>query len=189
MKRGADISEYQGQLDYEQLALSVDFVYIRASIGVLPDKYIDRNIQETDRLGIKRGFYHAYDWGIPLAPQIDKHYRLLEGVREDYNRAIDFEKYRGIQSPKAILAGWEEAFLEIILYSNIDFIKRYLQDPTLTRIKLWLANWRAIFPAVPLPWPPIPYMWQYAVVPGASYGCKPNPKNVPKIDLDVMLEI
>lgn len=189
MKRGADISEYQGLINYDRLILTVDFIYIRASIGLLPDKYIDRNIQECERVGLQHGFYHAYDWTIPIAAQIEAHYGILQGVDEHYPRALDLEKYKGTQQPRAVLVAWREAFRDSILYCNPSFIKRYLTDPSLTDTPLWLANWGTNYPVTAWPWSPVPFMWQYAVVPGAGYGCRPNPINIPKIDLDVILEV
>lgn len=187
--RGVDISENQGDINFDTLAQTVDFVYIRASDGLLPDRKIDRNIQESDRVGLKRGFYHGFRWGIPVEDQIRVNNNILGGVREDYRRVFD-QEWSWITKPPINplynLEAWRAAHPDGGTYNNPDFIKRFLQDVTISNIPLWIANWNVVTPAIPLPFFPFTWMWQFRVVAGSPYGCKPSPVYVPKIALDIM---
>lgn len=59
MIHGCDISKWQGQIDFDQLAAEMEFVVIRSSYGVgKTDQQFTRNRDEARRVGIHHGFYH-----------------------------------------------------------------------------------------------------------------------------------
>lgn len=58
--RGIDVSEWQGNIDYESVKGSgIEVVYIRASEGFnYTDPYYLRNYNGAKQNGLKVGFYH-----------------------------------------------------------------------------------------------------------------------------------
>jgi lysozyme len=57
--RGIDVSEFQGQPNYDQLKGELDFVIIRASFGTArQDHDFTYNRDNARRVGLLRGFYH-----------------------------------------------------------------------------------------------------------------------------------
>ncbi len=59
---GVDVSNHQGEIDWNALALSgVSFAYIKATEGgMFKDKSFARNWREAERVGVKRGAYHFF---------------------------------------------------------------------------------------------------------------------------------
>lgn len=61
MIKGADVSRWQGKIDWDAFAPAVDFVIIKASggdQGLYPDGQFSRNQSEARRLNKPRGYYH-----------------------------------------------------------------------------------------------------------------------------------
>ena len=55
--KGADISDYQGQPDFEKLKQTVDFVLTKATEGVGFTAWtLNRNKAEMRRVGLRHGF-------------------------------------------------------------------------------------------------------------------------------------
>jgi lysozyme len=59
MIRGADVSKYQGVINFDQLRPAIDFIIIRSTYGVgYKDAQFDRNWREAKRVGLPRAAYH-----------------------------------------------------------------------------------------------------------------------------------
>lgn len=58
--RGIDVSNWQGYIDYRQVAESgIEVVYIKSSQGSnIKDAYFDINYENAKANGLKVGFYH-----------------------------------------------------------------------------------------------------------------------------------
>ena len=58
--QGIDVSEWQGNINFEQVAASgIKIVYIRSSLGnSYIDPYFQQNYQKARAAGLKIGFYH-----------------------------------------------------------------------------------------------------------------------------------
>lgn len=64
-----DVSEHNGVIDWEKLKQEgIEYAVIRSSLGTIrEDKYLQRNVDECNRLGIQYGLYHYsyYGWEAP----------------------------------------------------------------------------------------------------------------------------
>jgi lysozyme len=59
--KGADVSHWQGQIDWDLLNTGASFVIIKATggdDGLYTDSQFTRNCDEARRVGLPRGFYH-----------------------------------------------------------------------------------------------------------------------------------
>lgn len=66
--KGADISDYQGQPDFDKLKEAVDFVLTKATEGVgFMAQTLNRNKAEMRRVGLQHGFYHFARGGDSIA--------------------------------------------------------------------------------------------------------------------------
>lgn len=187
-KRGIDVSEHQGTIDWEKVKASgVEFAIIRAGYGRNnPDKQFVRNITACNRLGIPCGVYwFSYAYTPKMAAQEALY--CLEAVkpyRVEYPVAFDFEydsvryaEEKGITVQKALSTAMADAFCNAIqndgyytaLYTNLDYLQRYFAEELLDKYDLWLAQWPK---TVDLENPPAGAgIWQYTssgTVPGIS---------------------
>lgn len=91
---GRDISEFQGDVDFDRLAgAGIDFVIMRASQGVgFVDGKFARNQSEARRTGIPRGYYHFADnTGTPQA-QADHFLATVGGLQPGESVWLDQEE-------------------------------------------------------------------------------------------------
>lgn len=66
--KGADISDFQGQPDFNRLKEELDFVLTKATEGVgFTAHTLPRNKSEMRRVGLQHGFYHFARGGDPIA--------------------------------------------------------------------------------------------------------------------------
>jgi len=65
--KGADISDFQGQPDFDKLKEDLDFVLTKATEGVgFTAQTLNRNKSEMRRVGLQHGFYHFARGGDPI---------------------------------------------------------------------------------------------------------------------------
>lgn len=127
--RGIDISEFQGEIDFEEVRRSgIEAVYIRVGAGEYTDEYFAENYERAKAAGLKIGFYHYV-----TARSVDEGRRqarffasLAAGREPDMRLAMDFE-YFGSLSVSQINA-ISEAYLdeltaltkrEAVIYSDL----------------------------------------------------------------------
>lgn len=111
--RGIDISEIQGEIDFEEVRRSgIEAVYIRVGAGEYTDEYFAENYERAKAAGLKIGFYHYV-----TASSVDEGRRqarffasLAAGREPDMRLAMDFE-YFGSLSVSQINA-ISEAYLD-----------------------------------------------------------------------------
>ena len=111
--RGIDISEFQGEIDFEEVRRSgIEAVYIRVGAGEYTDEYFAENYERAKAAGLKIGFYHYV-----TARSVDEGRRqarffasLAAGREPDMRLAMDFE-YFGSFSVSQINA-ISEAYLD-----------------------------------------------------------------------------
>src|SRR5262249_10023714 len=66
--KGTDISDFQGQPDFDKLKEELDFVLTKATEGVGFTAWtLNRNKSEMRRVDLPHGFYHFARGGDPLA--------------------------------------------------------------------------------------------------------------------------
>ena len=163
MKKGIDVSQWQGTIDWQQVHPNVDFVFLKATEGPgFVDPSFQRNRAECNRLGIPWGPYHfaqigsdpnsqaAHLWRTagpsPLPPVLDLEPTSVPSRDACADWALTFQ------------ATLERAAGRIpTLYTGayVQFTRR----PSFTRYPLWLAA----YTPQPIDCPPWPTwsVWQY----------------------------
>ncbi len=133
---GADVSHYQGHIDWRKLAESneISYVYLKATEGAsLVDDTYHRNLREARRLGIKVGSYHFYRPNVNWQQQYKNLVSVVKKGKQDLVPVIDIE-YRGrcsqakfISDLKAFLAKVTKHYgKKPMLYTYHNFYNKYL---------------------------------------------------------------
>ena len=158
MLKGVDISYANGNIDFDKLKNSIDFLMIRAGRGKKIDDYFERNAEKATARGIPFGLYwFSYATSVAEAEaeadrviEAAQRYRVKMPIAYDYEYGSDvFVKNMGKtvsaetcrKMASAFLSRVEAAGYYAVIYSNVDYIKRVF-SPLLTRWGLWLADWR-----------------------------------------------
>lgn len=163
MKKGIDVSAYQGNINWDAVKTSKngDFAMLRAGWGTKSiDPKFKRNVQECTRLKIPMGVY----WFIYCANDTEAQQNAIaclnaiKGIKFDYPICADFEydstayaAKRGVYVDKNTASRWVKIFLDTIKkagysvanYTNLDYYKRYFTTEINNRYDVWFAYWGA----------------------------------------------
>jgi GH25 family lysozyme M1 (1,4-beta-N-acetylmuramidase) len=187
-KRGIDVSEFNGKIDWEKVKKSgkVDFAIIRSSLGwtdgdveTRRDKRFIENIAGCERWGIPYGIYHYSYCLKPENAQKEAEYvvRNIEGTRPSMGVWYDIEDSKQIPLGKTALTRMAKTFCETLynagydvgVYSYLAWLNQYLDMDALSDYPCWVAQVN-----VPKPTYTKPYvMWQYSWT-GSIDGIKGN---------------
>lgn len=160
--RGIDISEFQGEIDFEEVRRSgIEAVYIRVGAGEYTDEYFAENYERAKAAGLKIGFYHYV-----TARSVEEGRRqarffasLAAGREPDMRLAMDFE-YFGSLSVSQINA-ISEAYLdeltaltrrEAVIYSDLSNARNIFSRALAEKYPLWAAQYGADEPSVNGKW-------------------------------------
>ena len=160
--RGIDISEFQGEIDFEEVKRSgIEAVYIRVGAGEYTDEYFAENYERAKAAGLKIGFYHYV-----TARSVDEGRRqarffasLAAGREPDMRLAMDFE-YFGSLSVSQINA-ISEAYLdeltaltrrEAVIYSDLSNARNIFSRALAEKYPLWAAQYGADEPSANGKW-------------------------------------
>lgn len=160
--RGIDISEFQGEIDFEEVRRSgIEAVYIRVGAGEYTDEYFAENYERAKATGLKIGFYHYV-----TARSVDEGRRqarffasLAAGREPDMRLAMDFE-YFGSLSVSQINA-ISEAYLdeltaltkrEAVIYSDLSNARNIFSRALAEKYPLWAAQYGADEPSANGKW-------------------------------------
>lgn len=160
--RGIDISEFQGEIDFEEVRRSgIEAVYIRVGAGEYTDEYFAENYERARAAGLKIGFYHYV-----TARSVDEGRRqarffasLAAGREPDMRLAMDFE-YFGSLSVSQINA-ISEAYLneltaltrrEAVIYSDLSNARNIFSRALAEKYPLWAAQYGADEPSANGKW-------------------------------------
>ena len=160
--RGIDISEFQGEIDLEEVRRSgIEAVYIRVGAGEYTDEYFAENYERAKAAGLKIGFYHYV-----TARSVDEGRRqarffasLAAGREPDMRLAMDFE-YFGSLSVSQINA-ISEAYLdeltalmkrEAVIYSDLSNARNIFSRALAEKYPLWAAQYGADEPSANGKW-------------------------------------
>lgn len=160
--RGIDISEFQGEIDFEEVRRSgIEAVYIRIGAGEYTDEYFAENYERAKAAGLKIGFYHYV-----TARSVDEGRRqarffasLAAGREPDMRLAMDFE-YFGSLSVSQINA-ISEAYLdeltaltkrEAVIYSDLSNARNIFSRALAEKYPLWAAQYGADEPSANGKW-------------------------------------
>ena len=160
--RGIDISEFQGEIDFEEVRRSgIEAVYIRVGAGEYTDEYFAENYERAKAAGLKIGFYHYV-----TARSVEEGRRqarffasLAAGREPDMRLAMDFE-YFGSLSVSQINA-ISEAYLdeltaltkrEAVIYSDLSNARNRFSRALAEKYPLWAAQYGADEPSANGKW-------------------------------------
>ena len=161
MKRGIDVSTYQGDINWAQVkADGIDFAFIKASQGRsvsnpslrnFTDSKFAQNIVNANRRGIRVGVYHYLTaWNVTEAMQEAEYFlSVIAPYRSiiDLWAAVDVEDSRSPQD-KTLMSQVVNTFCSRVeaegyrpmVYTNPDWLKNKLGN--VSHWDLWLALWR-----------------------------------------------
>lgn len=160
--RGIDISEFQGEIDFEEVRRSgIEAVYIRVGAGEYTDEYFAENYERAKAAVLKIGFYHYV-----TARSVEEGRRqarffasLAAGREPDMRLAMDFE-YFGSLSVSQINA-ISEAYLdeltaltkrEAVIYSDLSNARNIFSRALAEKYPLWAAQYGADEPSANGKW-------------------------------------
>jgi len=162
MLKGADISKWQGTVNFDLLRDAIDFIIIRTGYGVgYTDPQYVRNRDEARRVGLLCGFYHyAYPNNNAPEAEADSFLNIVGTPKEGEILVLDFEEQ--FSNP----VDWCLRFLDRVtsrlngykpmIYLNLAIINQYDWKPLVdANYGLWLARWdyNATAPAPMTDWP------------------------------------
>lgn len=160
--RGIDISEFQGEIDFEEVRRSgIEAVYIRVGAGEYTDEYFAENYERAKAAGLKIGFYHYVTArsGKEGRRQARFFASLAAGRKPDMRLAMDFE-YFGSLSVSQINA-ISEAYLdeltaltkrEAVIYSDLSNARNIFSRALAEKYPLWAAQYGADEPSANGKW-------------------------------------
>lgn len=160
--RGIDISEFQGEIDFEEVKRSgIEAVYIRVGAGEYADEYFAENYERAKAAGLKTGFYHYVTArSVGEGRRQARFFASLAAGREpDMRLAMDFE-YFGSLSVSQINA-ISEAYLdeltaltkkEAVIYSDLSNARDIFSRTLAEKYPLWAAQYGADEPSANGKW-------------------------------------
>ena len=160
--RGIDISEFQGEIDFEEVRRSgIEAVYIRVGAGEYTDEYFAENYERARAAGLKIGFYHYVTArSVGEGRRQARFFASLAAGREpDMRLAMDFE-YFGSLSVSQINA-ISEAYLDeltaltkrgAVIYSDLSNARNIFSRALAEKYPLWAAQYGADEPSANGKW-------------------------------------
>lgn len=160
--RGIDISEFQGEIDFEEVRRSgIEAVYIRVGAGEYTDEYFAENYERAKAAGLKIGFYHYVTARSAEEGRRQARFfaSLAAGREPDMRLAMDFE-YFGSLSVSQINA-ISEAYLdeltaltrrEAVIYSDLSNARNIFSRALAEKYPLWAAQYGADEPSANGKW-------------------------------------
>lgn len=153
--RGIDVSHYQEEIDWDEVATSrlngepVSFAFIKATEGkTILDEYFVYNFSSARKHGIIRGAYHVLSTKSTPQEQAEFFCNVVRLKEKDLYPVLDVEQL-GRWSPRQM----REAVLDWmnivekhygvtpILYTSYSFKKDYLNGPEFDRYPYWIAHY------------------------------------------------
>jgi len=158
--KGIDVSKWQGEIDWNKVkADGVNFAMIRLGYGSADgnscglDRYFEKNVANALKAGIDIGcYFYSYATSVAAAKKeaayVVSVLQKYKGVFS-YPVAFDLEDKTQHGLGKKVLTDMVIAFGDAIekagfycsLYSNLNWLKNYLDDSRLKRFDHWLAQW------------------------------------------------
>lgn len=170
--RGLDVSGYQGEIDWAQVASAREkyaFVYIRAAHGLDADEFFEKNWKGAAAAGFRVGAYHFYDFCEDALDQAALFVQTVPPTPGMLPEVVDIEasdeckalppKDQFLKNLKIFTDLFERTYkIQPILYVNGDVYKNYFAGDNVPN-KIWFADPRKE-PALPdgRRWD----FWQYA---------------------------
>lgn len=159
LRRGIDVSSYQGRIDWTKVKPFIDFAIIRCGYGndlrSQDDIYYGRNTQMCEDLNIPYGVYlFSYATNLDEArSEVEHTLRLLKDKKPEYPIFLDVESKRQMALSKEDLTEivtyycteMERNGYYVGIYSNLYRFRSNLDSPELDRFDKWVAEWNNEF--------------------------------------------
>lgn len=158
--KGIDVSKWQGDIDWNKVkADGIKFAMIRLGYGSSDgnscglDGYFEKNVANAIKAGVDIGcYFYSYATSVDAAK---KEAQYVVNVLSKYKGtftypvAFDIEDKSQVGLGKTTLTNMVIAFGDIIekagfycsVYSNLNWLKNYLDDSKIKRFDHWLAQW------------------------------------------------
>lgn len=155
MRKGIDVSSYQGRIDWTRVKPYIDFAIIRCGFGSnlrsQDDVFFERNAEMCKRLNIPFGVY-LYSYATTLdeaRSEVEHTLRLIRNKKLEYPVFLDVESKRQMSLPKQDLIDIVKYYCEEIekegyyvgIYSSLDRFKSNLDSKELDPYDKWIAEW------------------------------------------------
>ncbi len=159
LRRGIDVSSYQGRIDWTKVKPFIDFAIIRCGYGndlkSQDDVYYERNTQMCEELKIPYGVYlFSYATNLDEArSEVEHTLRLIKGKHLEYPVFLDVESKRQMALPKEDLIEIVKYYCEemernnyyVGIYSNLYRFNSNLDSKELDPFDKWVAEWNEEF--------------------------------------------
>lgn len=189
---GVDVSHYQGRIDFDKLEEGAHFVILRASIGHTGkcDQRFYGNYAKAAKSHLLLGFYHFFYFDRDGELQAKILLDATEGKRNNFPLVIDFEESTVVNNPKEMKIDSSVYNLrkmvdylqsqgkDVMIYSNRHCYAKYKIASNFPGVKLWVADYNAMFVTQDFP---DCYIQQYACD-GSVYGIWAD------VDLNVIVD-
>lgn len=189
---GVDVSHYQGKIDFGKLEESAHFVIIRATIGETGkcDQRFYGNYANAAKSHLLLGFYHFFYFDKDGELQAKIFLDATNEKRNNFPLIIDFEESTVVNIPKQMNVDSSTYNLrkmvdylrlqgnDVMVYSNRHCYKKYDLGNRFPDVRLWLADYNAMFVTEDFP---NCYIQQYACD-GSVYGINAD------VDLNVIVD-
>lgn len=150
--QGIDVSEWQGEINFQQVANSgIQIVYIKSSEGTsYIDPYFETNYQKARENNLKVGVYHyVIARNIEEAEQEATFFSsVISGKEIDCRLAIDFESFGELsveqinQISLAFLRKLQQLTeKEMVVYSNTNDARNIFNQELANQYPLWVAEY------------------------------------------------
>lgn len=203
IKRGVDVSAHQGMINWDLAKSQLEAVIIRAGYGKnnIDQKWVP-NIETVRDTGLDIGVYwFSYAYSADMAYMEGKYAALAvqkklgrrcipiaydleyDSVTYAAKKGVKIDRSAATQYAIAFLTAVRESGYRPMLYTNIDYLKRYFDWSAIIKAvpdtMLWLAQWRETKPTDA--YGQIMSVWQYS-----SDGAVPG--IVTRVDMDIVYD-
>lgn len=159
MRKGVDVSSYQGDIDWNTTKNYIDFAIIRCGYGnnliSQDDTKFKNNADYCTNLKIPFGVYlYSYATNTSMAQsEVDHTLRLIKDYKLDYPIFLDVEDRSQLNLPKEQLVEIvkyycekiEEAGYYVGIYASLSTLNGILNSPLLNPYDKWVAEWAKDF--------------------------------------------
>lgn len=159
MKKGIDVSSYQGRIDWSRVKPYIDFAIIRCGWGnnveSQDDIYFERNAKMCEDLKIPYGVYlFSYATNLDDArSEVEHTLRLIRNHKLEYPVFLDVESKRQMSLRKEDLTEIVKYYCEemerngyyVGIYSSLNRFKSNLDSKELNKFDKWVAEWNNEF--------------------------------------------
>ena len=169
--QGIDISQHQGAIEWKDLshpnpAKSIDFIFMRASVGMEKDTKFQENWKKARKQNFTLGAYHYYWSNVNSAKQAAVFIKQVDLKKGDLPPVLDIEDISDVQNKKSLRKGLKnwiriiEAHYNVkpIIYSGEAFYRDVLMPDAYFKNypQVWIANYNKV--STPeIPWS----FWQF----------------------------